>query len=494
MQFQNNEEVIIQDILSGKRIFGLKKEKNFSFWFKILLRIADIVEDRFSAKGFYMYPWYGLELIKRVIGHLEELLIERGHREERYPSFVPFSVFTKEKDFFEGFQGEAYLITETLRGDKLEDPLVVRPTSETIIYPLWSLRIKSHRQLPIKVFQTVNVFRLETKMTKPLLRLREVAFFNEAHTAHKTLDEAEIQIKEALEIYKKFYDDLEIPYLVVKTLEWDTFPGALYNYDIVTVLPDGKCLELGSVINLGTKFSKIFDIKYVDEKGKTQYVFQTCYGISERAVGALIAIHGDSKGLVLPPEFAPIQIVIVPIYYSEEQRKKVISKCNEIKEILRARYRVHLDDTDKTPGYKYHYWEMKGVPIRIEIGPRDLEKGTLIIFRRDRCEKDEIKEDKLLEKIIAIFAEYSSVLKKKAQEYFKNSIVTVTNLETFKEQVKNKPVIIPFCGEKECAKNIEDNFQRDVIGYIENFSEELPDKCIICEKDAKAWVLVGKTY
>ena len=460
-----------------------------------MLRAADIVEDRFPAKGFYMYPWYGLDLIKRVIKHLEELLDETGHKEERYPSLVPLSVFMKEKDFFEGFQGEAYLITETLRKEKLDEPLVVRPTSETIMYPLWVKRINSYKQLPIKIYQTVNVFRLETKMTKPLLRLREVTFFNEAHTAHKNLEEAEKQVKEALKVYMKFYDDLAIPYLVIKTPSWDTFPGALYNYDLVTVLPDGKCLELGSVMNLGQKFSKVFDIKFVDEKGEWKHVYQTCYGISERAVGALIAIHGDDRGLILPPEYAPIQIIIVPIFYSDEQKNTVMKKCFNIKKNLEKEYRVHLDDNvEKTPGYKFHYWEIKGVPLRIEIGPKDIEKGEVTLFRRDLNVREKVAENSLLRKIKEIFSEFKKNLKKKAEEYFKKKIVIAKNLEELEEHLKNKPIIIPFCGKEECANTIENRFETEILGFIENFKEKLPEKCVACSSKAKHWALIEKTY
>ena len=494
MLFQD-EEKIIREVLSGKRIFGISKEKHFSLWFKVVLRAADIVEDRFPTKGLYMYPWYGLDFIKRVIRHLEELLEETGHREERYPSLVPLSVFMKEKDFFEGFQGEAYLITETLRKERLDEPLVVRPTSETIMYPLWAKRINSYKQLPIKIYQTVNVFRLETKMTKPLLRLREVAFFNEAHTAHRNLEDAERQVKEALNVYMRFYDDLAIPYFVIKTPSWDTFPGALYNYDLITVLPDGKCLELGSVINLGQKFSRVFNIKFVDEKGRWEYVYQTCYGISERAAGALIAIHGDDRGLVLLPEYAPIQIVIVPIFYSDEQREIVMKKCIDIKKGLEKEYRVYFDDSmERTPGYKFHYWEMKGVPLRIEIGPRDVEKKEITLFRRDLNVKEKVAEDSLFRKIREVFSEFRENLRKRANEYFKEKVIIARDIDDLKKYVKGRPVIIPFCGKEECASFIETNFETEVLGFIENFNKKLPKTCIMCDDDAKHWALVGKTY
>ena len=494
-------EKIIRDIVSGKRFFGINKDDDFSLWFKVVLRSADIVEDRFSSKGFYMYPWYGLDLIKRVMGYLEGLLKCAGHKEERYPSFIPLSVFLKEKDFFEGFQGEAFLITRTLRGEKLEDPLVVRPTSETIIYPLWAVRIRNYKQLPVKVFQTVNVFRLETKAVKPLLRLREIAFFNEGHTAHRTMEETEEHIKNILEIYKEFFHELGIPYFLVKTPEWDTFPGAVYNYDFITVLPDGKCLELGSVINLGEKFSRVFKIDFTDKDGKQKYVKQTCYGVSERVVGACIALHGDERGIVLLPEFAPIQIVIVPIFYGEKQKTDVLEKCTHLKNTLEHDFRVVIDDNpDKTPGYKFHYWEMKGVPLRIEIGPRDIKQRKITIFRRDKNEKESVYEEKVKERIIEILREYKKAIREKTMKSFEKYVTVAYNLKEFREKIETQPVIIQFCGNKECSDAIKSNFNREVIGFIEKTTmketlfKKTNNSCLICGKTAKTWALVGKTY
>lgn len=496
ISFQDEEEEkIIEEALSGKKLITISKEENFTLWYKTLLRIADIIDDRYPTKGMYMFPAYGYELTDRVMNIIRRLMKETGHREERYPTLIPMSVFMREKDFFEGFQGEGYIVTKTFR-QELEEPLVVRPTSETVMYHFWSQRINSYKQLPLKVFQIVNIFRSETKMTKPLLRVREVAFFKEAHTVHATREDSERQIEEALEAYKKFYDELLIPYLVVKTPEWDTFPGALYNYDIFTVMPDGKGLELGSVINLGQKFAKAFDIKFLDKDGEWKYAWQTCYGVSERSVGAVISIHGDDKGLILPPHIAPIQIVIVPIYYSDEEKNTVYAKSDEIKEKLKD-FRVEIDkDEDRRPGFKFYYWEMKGVPVRIEIGMRDLKEGKLTIYRRDTDQKTKIDEKELTKEYIEkLFEDIKETMREKARKWFWNKLKIAKNLEEFEKHVKETVVIIPHCGEKTCAQQIGEKYERDLTGYVTEGIKEKPDgKCIICGNPAKHWAVIAKTY
>ncbi len=450
---------------------------DFSQWYNRVLREADIVDDRFPAKGMYHYPWYGFEAIKRTIGLLEKLLRETGHREERYPMLIPYSVFMKERDFFEGFQGEAYLITRTLK-DELEEPLVVRPTSETAMYFMWSLRLRSHRDLPLKVFQTVNIFRCETKMTKPLLRVREVMFFNEAHTAHKDAEGAERQIKEALNVYSRYFQTLKIPYVLIRTPEWDTFPGALYNYDFMTVLPDGKALELGSVINLGTKFAKAFEITVLNERGEKAYVHQTCYGVSERTFGAMVALHGDEKGLAIHPLVAPIQVIVVPIPgVSPEYVDKVVDRLGE--------FRVEVDWSEKTPGWKYNYWELKGVPVRVEVGPKEEERNTVVLKKRTGGEREEVELGGLALRVGEMLKEVEEDLERRAQEKMAEVLVPAKSLEEVKP---GKAYLVGLCEEKECAERVEKETGMEVLGYTE---EE--GTCVVCGKKAKI-ALVARKY
>ena len=481
--------------MGAEKEFEIEKEKNFSEWFSEVVRRAEIVDDRFPLKGFYIYPWYGLKLIKNCISKLENLLEESGHREERYSTLIPFSVFMKEKEFFEGFRGEAYVVTKTLRKE-MEEPLILRPTSETVMYYMWNLWIRSYIQLPIKVYQTVNIFRCETKMTKPLLRLREVMFFNEAHTAHATKEEAEKQIEEALDIYKKFFDSLYLPYIIVRTPVWDTFSGALYNYDFLTLMPDGKSLELGSVINLGQKFARAFDIKFQDKNEEWKYVWQTCYGTAERVIGAVIGIFGDNKGLRLPFEIAPLQVVIVPIL-KKGREEEIIRFCREIKERLKKRFRVEMDESEKSAGEKFNLWELKGVPIRLEIGEKELETKEITLARRDTKERVKVNVEELEGEIERIGKEISNNLKKEAEEWFRSRIFEAESLEELKEKVRRGFVRIPFCSieedGKECGEKIKEIC--DIAGSLYP-EEERPEgkKCLVCGREAKVWVYACRSY
>ena len=250
--------------------------------------------------------------------------------------------------------------------------LALRPTSETSIYYMMKLWVKVHTDLPIKLYQIVNTFRYETKHTRPLIRLREIMTFKEAHTAHATKEEAEEQVKEAIEIYKKFFDTLGIPYLVSKRPDWDKFPGAEYTMAFDTIFPDGRTMQIGTVHNLGQNFAKTFEIIFETPTGDKDYAYQTCYGISDRIIASIIAIHGDEKGLILPPIVAPIQVVIVPLIFKGKE-EMVMNKAKEIYNLLKDKFRVHLDDRDIRPGRKFNDWELKWVPLRIEIGPKDIE-------------------------------------------------------------------------------------------------------------------------
>jgi prolyl-tRNA synthetase len=315
----------------AKKAIGIDKYLDFDDWYHDALREADLVDIRYPVKGMIVWKPYGLKALRLTQRILMDLLEKTGHLEAYFPALIPESVFARERDFLEGFGGESFVVEGT-GTKKFNERFYLRPTSETVMYYMWNLWIKGRRDLPLKMYQVVNVFRYETKMTHPILRVREIMGFIEAHTAHATPEEAEAQIKEAIGIYKEFFDRLQLPYYIVKTPPWDTFAGAEYNYDFITVMPDGKGLELGSVINLGQRFAKAFDIKYMDTDGQFKYIYQTCYGVSERVLGAVIGIHGDEKGLFFPPEIAPIQVVIVPIAKPEDVQ--VLEYARRVREIL----------------------------------------------------------------------------------------------------------------------------------------------------------------
>ncbi len=476
-----------------KYLFEIDKFSDFPKWYHEILKKADIIDIRYPVKGMNVWKPYGFKALRNVQKIMIKLLEETGHEEAYFPTLIPESVFSREKEFLEGFGGETYVVTGT-KTKQFNEKLYVRPTSETVMYYMWNLWIKGRKDLPLKMYQIVNVFRYETKATHPILRVREIVSFIEAHTAHATKEEAEEQIKEAIKIYKEFYDRLLIPYFIVLTPPWDTFSGAEYNYDFVTAMPDGKALELGSVINLGQKFAKAFDIMFMDEDGVKKYVYQTCYGISERSLGAVIAVHGDNKGLFFPPEIAPIQVVIVPIMRSGEE--EILEYSKKILNILRKHgVRVYLDDDmEHTPGWKYYYWDMKGVPTRIEVGRRELSNNTATIARRDKRSKIIVPLDKLIESLNNVWNDINKYLYKKALEQLKKLVIITENPEEV--QGRKGLIITPWDETEECANELEAITGKGVLGTIVESPIKLPSsgRSICSRRKTSKWAILGVTY
>ena len=471
------------------------KNKNFSEWYERVTEEAEIIDKRYPVKGMLVWKPYGYKALKLTIGILEELLEEYGHQEAYFPMLVPEEVFAKEKDFLEGFSGETFVVERTI-SKKLTRRFLLRPTSETVMYYMFNLWITSYRDLPIKLYQTVNVFRYETEQTHPILRVREIIRFNEAHTVHATPEDAHRQVMEGIEIYSKFFDELRIPYLILKTPPWDTFAGAEYNFDFFALMPDKKAIELGSVINLGQKFAKAFDIKFQDKDGEWKYVYQTCYGVSERVVGVLIAVHGDNRGIIFPPKVAPIQIVIVPIP-GEEIMEKILEKCRHIHDTLKdAGFRVHLDDRDDvTPGRKYYWWEFLGVPLRIEIGVREVEEGKVTIARRDLFKRVTVKDGELIDVVRKLFSEIADELYRRAKDWLSSNIFPAGSIEEGLRIYRSRGggiLKFPWCGDDTCGLRIEEETGLSSLGH--NPWEEAGGKCVVCGKDAKHYFYVGKKY
>lgn len=467
------------------------EKKKFSEWYDRILAYAEILDDRYPLKGVFVWRPYGYKALKLMLRKMEDLLEETGHQDSYFPLFSPASLFSKEKDFLEGFGGDSLIVTK-IGKRKLDEELIVRPTSETIMYYMFNIWIRSWRDLPLKIFQIVPIFRWETKMTKPMFRVREIAKFKEAHTVHATKEESEEQVKEAIEIYKKFFDSLEIPYIILRTVSWDTFAGALYNYDFLTVMPNGKAIELGSVIALGQKFAKAFDIKFLDKDKKKKYVWQTCYGISERALGSTLALHGDDKGLIIMSKIAPIQIIIVPILAGNDIDKKILEKAKEIKKKLK--YRVEIDNTDKNPGEKYYHWEAKGVPIRIEIGKKEIESKNVLLVRRDTGKKTLVKEKELDKTVKKTLKEIDNNLFKTSEKFLKSMITKAETIKQAEKVLNDKKGIVklPWCGNEKCGKEMEEMLVGEALGIDEK--EKTSGKCDLCKGKAKHLLYFGRTY
>ncbi|AEF95852.1 proline--tRNA ligase [Methanotorris igneus] len=443
----------------------------FSEWYSEILERAGIYDVRYPIKGCGVYLPYGFKIRRYTFEIIRKLLDETGHDEALFPMLIPEDLLAKEAEHIKGFEDEVYWVTH---GGKtpLDVKLALRPTSETPIYYMMKLWVKVHTDLPIKLYQIVNTFRYETKHTRPLIRLREIMTFKEAHTAHATKEEAEEQVKKAVEIYKKFFDTLGIPYLVSKRPDWDKFPGADYTMAFDTIFPDGRTMQIGTVHNLGQNFAKTFEIIFETPDGGKDYAYQTCYGISDRVIASIIAIHGDEKGLILPPIVAPIQVVIVPLIFKGKE-EMVMNKAKEIYSLLKDKFRVHLDDRDIRPGRKFNDWELKGVPLRIEIGPKDIENGKITLFRRDTGEKFQIDDNEgLIDEIEKTLNTISENMKNRAWEKFDAFIKIVEFDESKIDEIKNilsekrGVILIPYSDDI-YNEELEDKVEASVLGVTE---------------------------
>ncbi|HDH06922.1 MAG TPA: proline--tRNA ligase [Thermoproteales archaeon] len=429
-------------------------------WFEKIIVESGIVYTKYPVKGVYPYLPYGAKITRAITEKVHQFLEEDGHEPIVFPSLVPLSLFKREVDFFKGFMPEALLASKKLSGEELDEPLVLRPTSEVPIYYVFSQLLTSYKQLPLKVYQTVTVYRIETKATAPLLRLREVFLFNEAHVFCKSKEEAEKLFERAINVYKKIYDYFKIPYIIIQSPPWDLFPGAIENYDFITVLPDGKVLELASVINLGQKFAKAFKIIFQDADKENKYVWQLCYGIGiDRLLASLIWLHGDSRGLVLHPGIAPIQVVVVSI----PTKPELTEAAKKYVKDLKLEQRVYVDeDPEKTPGWKFYHWEQRGVPVRIEIGRRELENKTLTLVDRINFDKRNIPASSANEEINKLLARIREDLWKRAVEKVSKS---------FKDNLYATEIEFT---EEECLR-IEDEKNLSTLGKIVD-SNFLPEK------------------
>jgi prolyl-tRNA synthetase len=374
----------------------------------------------------------------------------------------------------------------------LDVKLALRPTSETAIYPMYKLWIRSHADMPLKLYQIVNTFRYETKHTRPLIRLREITSFKEAHTVHATWDDAAAQVDEAIRIYTDFYRQLAVPVLASKRPDWDKFPGADYTIATDALMPDGKTLQVGTAHHLGDNFAKTFDITYEDAEGEQVYAHQTCYGVSERSIAALISIHGDDKGLVLPPAVAPVQVVIIPIIFKKAEG--VLEACEELKSKLEAvGIRVKMDASDDRPGAKYYKWEMKGVPVRLELGPRDLKNNAAMLARRDTGEKQQYSLDTIVADVSSMLDDIHDSLYEKAKDSVYSRVIDCETLDDVRENLTKGIAKIFWCGNKECGLKLEDETGAGILG-IPTDQDECSGKCPVCGSDSETKVYVARTY
>ncbi|MDK6029069.1 proline--tRNA ligase [Ignisphaera sp. 4213-co] len=484
-----------------------KSGKNFSEWFDWIISEAEIYDyGRYPVKGMGVWLPYGFQIRRRVIEIIRNLLDEKGHEEILLPLLIPDFLFKKESEHVRGFEGEVFWVTRAGLED-VDVKLALRPTSETAISYMESLWIKSYRQLPKKYYQVVSVFRYETKMTKPMTRVREITTFKEAHTVHEDFEDSERQIIEAVEIYKQFFDSLGIPYIISRRPQWDKFAGALYTIAFDTLFPDKKAVQIGTVHNLGQTFTSVFDVKIQKRDESIDYAWQTSYGISERVIASIIAFHSDDKGLVLPPNIAPYQVVIVPIYH-QDVKEKVIEYCSKVAKVLREHgLRVFEDYRDDLrPVDKFFKWELKGVPIRIEIGFREVSNGTVTIFRRDVMRKEVVFLNQLVEKVTELLNEILQNVKSRAWKEFLSSVKLFNNFNEAINFINEEGgiAILPWCGDEKCVRNKLEGVEGisalgeilidslNKLGISEKISEY--SSCAFCNRKAKTFMSIAKKY
>ncbi|HEY3094457.1 MAG TPA: proline--tRNA ligase [Nitrososphaera sp.] len=472
----------------------VKKGEDFSEWYTQVVLKAGLA-DYAPVKGFIVLRPYGYAIWESIRDILDRRFKETGHQNGFLPVLIPESLLSKEEDHFAGFTPEVFWVTKAGDND-IGEKLALRPTSETLAYSVFAKWITSYRDLPLKINFWNTALRAEIKATKPFIRTSEF-LWQEGHTVHATEEEAEQEVMTILDIYK----DLIQNYLAVPTVtgyksDRDKFVGAKYTTTLEGLMADGRALQMGTSHYLAQNFSKPFDIKYLGKDTKEHFAWQTSWGVSWRLIGALIMVHGDDKGLVLPPHVAPIQVVIVPIH-KEKDANLVKDKASEIEsELKRAGVRAYMDGRDEyTSGWKFNEWEMKGVPLRINIGPRDIEKGQVEFVRRDTKEKTQGDRAKLVDTTNLLLAKVQESLLSRARAFVDENISRPASYDEFKSIIERKGgfVMAGWCGKEECEDKIKGDTGAD-IRVLPFEQEDRPEKCIYCGQDTKKAAIFARAY
>ncbi|MFW6233268.1 MAG: proline--tRNA ligase [Nanoarchaeota archaeon] len=472
------------------------KQDSFSEWYTQIVQKCELADLRYNVKGFLVFqPWSVLSM-EKMYDYIENALKRKGHKPYWFPTVIPEKNFQIESEHIGGFTPEVFWVTKG--GDtEFNEKLALRPTSETAFYSMWSLWIRSYNDLPFKTYQRANVFRYETKATRPFLRSREF-YWIEAHCAHASEEDGMKQVYEDMDTTKEVLHDIfGLPFMFFERPSWDKFPGAHRTFAADVLNPDGKVIQQPSTHLLKQSFAEGFNVKYKDKDGEEKPVWITCYGPAvSRIFASIVIMHGDDKGLRFPWEIAPLNVIIVPIDSNNFELRK---KAESIKKKLEKFLDVDIDFSDKRPGEKFNYWEMKGVPIRIDLGLKDLEKKQITIFRRDLNKKEIISEKEINKKIKEISKEFTNNLIKEADKLFNGKINNATSLNEIKKILNNKGIVkCNFCsvdkeGEK-CAEIIEKETGAEVRGTRLDESQNPSGKCVICGKQSSKIVYIARSY
>ena len=482
---------------------GIPPKSEFNSWYPSIVEIADLVDKRYPIKGMDVWKPYGLKAMSLIDTLARDQMSVTNHHEHRFPLLVPENLLDKEnklvsrlkaareagvdpselrmEDVDSGFKKEVYWVTHGGENE-LDSPMFLRPTSETPMYTMFSLWVRSHTDLPLKTFQIVNTFRYETKQTRSFIRVREIHFF-EAHTVHSDEKGATDQISEDANMVQAILHDLCLPNLVSKRPIWDTFPGAWYTMAADVVMPNGRTLQVATYHQYRDQWAKAFDLKYEDPHGETKFCHQTTFGMSERLLGSVVGMHGDDLGLIMPPAIAPFQVILLPI--AAHVREDVMSEISTIKDRLsKLGIRTYLDDRDVRPGVKHFDWEIKGAPIRLELGPRDIDSGNCVITERTG-KKYDVKLETLEDTVSAALKSVADELRYRANNVFSSLVLELPDIISsgsdyqFSSPLSDGTVYsFPFCGNDSDAEALEKLSGLTMLGEcVENYPE--PRKCII---------------
>ncbi len=461
-------------------------ETNFAQWYTDVVLKTELV-DYGPVKGTMVIRPYGYAIWENIQADLNRRFKETGVKNAYFPMLIPESYLKKEAEHVEGFAPEVAVVTHA-GGEKLAEPLIIRPTSETIICQMYAKWMKSYRDLPILINQWANVLRWE-KTTRPFLRTSEF-LWQEGHTVHATEEEAMEETMKMLDVYRAFAEEtLAIPVFTGRKTDKEKFAGAVATFGMEAMMLDGKSLQAGTSHYLGQNFAKSFDMKFLDKDGGLKYGYSTSWGVSTRLIGALIMAHGDARGLVLPPLVAPIQVIIVPI---AAHKGGVIEKVKELESaLMKAGIRAEVDTRDMSPGWKFNEWEMKGVPVRIEIGPRDIENNQVMVARRDLGDKTAYSLDGIDNAIVSLLDKVQKDMYEKSKKLRDSRIVTAKNLDEILQGVENKNFVkAGWCGCREC----EDKVKEYASATARVMCDDESETCAICGKKAKHTVIFARAY
>ncbi len=463
-------------------------EEDFAQWYTDVVKKAELI-DYTSVKGCMVLKPAGYAIWELIQSQLDAMFKETGVENVYLPMFIPESLLQKEKDHVEGFAPEVAWVTHGGL-NPLQERLCVRPTSETLFCDFYKNDIQSYRDLPKVYNQWCSVVRWE-KETRPFLRSREF-LWQEGHTAHATAEDAEARTIQMLNVYADFCENvLAMPVVKGRKTDKEKFAGAEATYTIEALMHDGKALQSGTSHNFGDGFAKAFGIQYTDKENKLQYVHQTSWGMTTRLIGAIIMVHGDNSGLVLPPKVAPTQVVIIPI---QQKKEGVLDKAFEMKDML-SNFRVKVDDSDKSPGWKFSEQEMRGIPVRVEVGPKDIEAGKCVICRRDTREKIEVTFDELESKVKEVLDAMQVEMLERARAHREEHTYVATNYDEFEKLFTEKSGFVKamWCGEQDCEDAIKEKLS--VTSRCMPFEQDtLAETCVCCGKPAKKMVYWGKAY